>query len=60
MVERAAGWLESTGVNVPRKVDGSVDAIIEIAASFALEKNDIKQKLDKIPEIKPKDKVYLE
>jgi len=60
MIERAAGWLESTGVNVPRKVDGSVDAIIEIAPSFALEREDIKAKLDKIPEIKPNDKIYLE
>ena len=59
MVERAAGWLESAGVAVPRKPDGAVDATLEIAPSFALEKDDIKDKLARIPQIKPKDKLYL-
>ena len=59
MVARAADWLESAGVTVPRKPDGSIDAILEIAPGFALEKDDIKAKLNQIPEIKPKDKLYL-
>jgi UDP-N-acetylglucosamine/UDP-N-acetylgalactosamine diphosphorylase len=59
MVDRAAGWLESAGVNIPRKSDGSVDCTIEIAPSFALEKDDIRMKLSQIPEIKPKDEIYL-
>jgi len=59
MVARAADWLESAGVTVPRKPDGSIDAILEIAPSFALEKDDVKAKLNQIPEIKPKDKLYL-
>lgn len=59
MVARAAGWLESAGIAVPRKPDGSVDCLIEIAPSFAWEKDDIKTKLNQIPEIKPADKVYL-
>jgi len=59
MVERAAGWLESAGITVPRKPDGSVNCLIEIAPSFALEKDDIKAKLNQIPEIKPMDKLYL-
>jgi UDP-N-acetylglucosamine/UDP-N-acetylgalactosamine diphosphorylase len=59
MIARAAGWLESAGVTVPRKPDGSVDCIIEIAPGFALEKDDIKAKLTQIHEIKPKDKLYL-
>jgi len=59
IVARAAGWLESAGVTIPRKADGSVDCLIEIAPSFALEKDDIKAKLNQIPEIKPMDKVYL-
>jgi len=57
---RAANWLESAGVTVPRKKDGSVDCLIEIAPSFALEKDDIKTKLGRIPEIKPAEKLYLE
>ncbi len=59
MVARAGGWLESAGISVPRKPDGSIDATLETAASFALEKDDIKEKLNRIPQIKPKDKLYL-
>ncbi len=59
IVARGAGWLESAGVTIPRKADGSVDCLIEIAPSFALEKDDIKAKINQIPKIKPKDKLYL-
>ena len=59
MVARAADWLESAGLTVPRRDDHSVDCLIEIAPSFALEKDDIKAKLNQVPEIKPKDKLYL-
>lgn len=60
MVARAADWLESGGVTVPRKPDGSVDCLLEIAPSFALEKDNVKTKLDRIPQIKPGDELYLE
>lgn len=59
MVARAAAWLESSGVAVPRKTDGSVDCLLEIAPSFALEKEDIGAKFNRIPKIKPGDKIYL-
>jgi len=59
IVARSAGWLESAGVTIPRKADGSVDCLIEIAPSFALERDDIKAKIDQIPEIKSDDKIYL-
>jgi UDP-N-acetylglucosamine/UDP-N-acetylgalactosamine diphosphorylase len=59
MVARAANWLESAGVIIPRKPNGSVDCLLEIAPSFALEKEDIKEKLSQIPKIKPKAKVYI-
>jgi UDP-N-acetylglucosamine/UDP-N-acetylgalactosamine diphosphorylase len=59
MIARAVSWLESAGITIPRKPDGSVDCIIEIAPGFALEKDDIKAKLNQIPEIKPGDEVYL-
>jgi len=59
MVERAAGWLESAGVKVPRKPDGSVDCLIEIAPSFALHRQDVKTRLHQIPEIKPGARIYL-
>jgi len=59
MVARAAHWLESAGVNIPRKPNGSVDCLLEIAPSFALEKEDIKKKLSQTPKIEPKAKVYI-
>ncbi len=59
MVARAAGWLESAGITIPKKDDGSPDCLIEIAPSFALEKDDITKKLSRIPQIKPNDKIYL-
>jgi len=57
MVERAANWIESAHLTVPKKEVS--DCIIEIAPSFALEKEDIKAKLNQIPEIKPGDELYL-
>jgi UDP-N-acetylglucosamine/UDP-N-acetylgalactosamine diphosphorylase len=59
MVARAASWLELAGLNVPKKPDGSINCEIEIAPGFALYKDDVKDKLDQIPQIKPGDKIYL-
>ena len=59
MVARAAAWLESAGAAVPRKSDGSADCLLEIAPGFALEKEDVRAKLDRISKIKPGDKIYL-
>ena len=59
MTARAADWLESAGVTVPRKPDGSLDCVLEIAPGFALDKEDIKEKLNRIPDIKPSDRIYI-
>ncbi|MGA2069812.1 MAG: UDPGP type 1 family protein [Sedimentisphaerales bacterium] len=59
MIDRAAAWLESAGVKIPRKADGSPDCVVEIAPSFALAREDVIKKCDKIPVIKPSDKIYL-
>ena len=59
MVARAARWLESAGVEVPRHPDGSPHCILEIAPSFALGPEDIEAKRDQIPSIQPGDKLYL-
>ncbi len=59
MTERAAKWLESAGIEVPRRKDGSPDCILEIAPSFALEPQDLKTKRDKIPPIQSADRLYL-
>jgi UDP-N-acetylglucosamine/UDP-N-acetylgalactosamine diphosphorylase len=59
MVARAADWLESAGTRIPKKPDGSPDCLIEIAPNFALQKEDVKAKLDHIPKIRPGNKIYL-
>lgn len=59
MVARAAGWLASAGIAVPRKPDGSPDCIIEIAPSLALSPQDVKAKKGRIPPINAGDQLYL-
>jgi UDP-N-acetylglucosamine/UDP-N-acetylgalactosamine diphosphorylase len=59
MIARAGTWLEAAGLNLPKKPDGSFDCVIEIAPAFALNKDDVKQKLNQIPQVRPGDKVYL-
>ena len=59
MVNRSADWLESAGVTIPRKADGSPDCTLEIAPSFALYKADVRVKVDQVPEIRAGDELYL-
>lgn len=59
MVARAVHWLESAGVQVPRRDDGSADCLIERAPSFALGPEDVKAKRDRIKPIHSGDRVYL-
>ena len=58
-IERAASWLESAGINIPRKDNRQADCVIEIAPSFALSAEDVKTKADQVPQINPGDKIYL-
>ena len=60
MTERAADWLERAFIKVPRKADGSVDCVIEIAPSFAFCAEDVVKRAGEIGEIKAGDRVYLE
>lgn len=59
IIDRAAAWLESAGIKVPRTQSGQVDCCLEIAPSFALTPEDLKAKAAQIPEIKSGDSVYL-
>ena len=60
MIDRAAGWLQSAGINVPRKADGSANCTIEIAPSFAISEEDVLAKKDDIPVvIQPGGNIYL-
>jgi len=60
MIDRAAAWLESAGVQVPRRPNGTADCIIEMAPSFALGPDDVKAKRDEVPPIGRGDTIYLE
>ncbi len=43
-IERAARWLETVGILVPRRPDGVVDAAIEISPLFALDQQELCEK----------------
>jgi len=60
MVNRAAGWLEAAGIQIPRRPDGPPDCLIELAPSFALDADDVKKKAHRVPVIKRGGKVYLD
>jgi UDP-N-acetylglucosamine/UDP-N-acetylgalactosamine diphosphorylase len=59
MIDRAAEWLESAGVKVPRKADGKPDCVIEIDPGFAIFKEDVKEKVSQIKPIERGATVYL-
>ena len=60
MIDRAAGWLASAGIDIPKKSDGSVDCDIEIAPSFAIDKEDVLVKKNLVPKpIKAAQQLYL-
>jgi len=59
MIERAATWLERTGISIPRTPDDQVNCELEIAPGFALAPDDLKSKVDQIPAIKPNEAYYL-
>lgn len=56
---RAARWLEQAGVKVPRKPGGEPDATIEISPLFAVDAEQLREKLRTMPEIKPGMQVYI-
>jgi UDP-N-acetylglucosamine/UDP-N-acetylgalactosamine diphosphorylase len=60
MIDRAAAWLESAGVKIPRKSDGKPDCILEIAPAFALFEEEIKEKMSRISDVKTGSSVYLD
>ena len=59
IVDRAANWLESAGITIPRKPDGSLDCLLEIAPGFALDREDLRERLDRIPTITPGAKIFF-
>lgn len=57
MSDLYAGWLESVGVKVPRRPDGSVPFGIEISPLFALDASDLRGKV--APDIEVEGPLYL-
>ncbi len=57
---RFARWLEQAGVKVPRTKDGEPDATIEISPLFALDAEQLRERLKDAPVIEAGAKVYLE
>jgi len=60
LIARAAVWLQSCGVRVPRRPDGEVDATLEISPLFALDRAELAERLTEKPIIRPRDALYLE
>ncbi|MFA6186161.1 MAG: UDPGP type 1 family protein [Phycisphaerae bacterium] len=60
MTTRAANWLKAAGIKIPTKPDGSPDCTIEMAASFALHREDIILKAAQASRINSGDMLYLE
>ena len=58
-LRRAAGWLESAGVAVPRDADGQVAAAIEISPLYADSPEELAKKVDKDLRISAGQSVYL-
>ncbi len=60
LTARAAAWLASCGVNVPRRPDGQVDATLEISPLFAQDREELAERLTHRPTVQPGDTLYLE
>jgi len=59
-VERAARWLETAGVKVPRNPDGLSDVRLEIAPRLAASAAELKARLQKPPTLERGQEYYLE
>lgn len=51
LIRRAARWLESGGCKVPRSSDGEPALPIEISPAFALDAEDLRERLKKLPKL---------
>jgi UDP-N-acetylglucosamine/UDP-N-acetylgalactosamine diphosphorylase len=58
-VRRAASWLESAGIVVPRDADGQIAAPIEISPLYADSAQEVAAKVDRNMKITPGQSVYL-
>jgi len=59
-IRRAADWLEAAGVAVPRDAQGHVASPIEISPLYALDAEQLAEKVDPKLTIRPQQELYLE
>ena len=59
-IARGCRWLESAGVFVPRRADGSPDVEVVISPLFALDAKEVQAKMEYVPPLRPGDALYLE
>lgn len=59
LIRRAARWLETCGVQVPRGPDGEPAVPLEISPAFALDAEDLRQQLKKVPRLEPGEPLLL-
>lgn len=60
MVRRAASWLDSCGVRVPRRSDGEPDCVLEISPRYALDAEQLRARESGDRTIERGDRLYLE
>jgi UDP-N-acetylglucosamine/UDP-N-acetylgalactosamine diphosphorylase len=58
-IRRGARWLEAAGVKVPRKSNGEPDAVIEIAPLYALDVDDVKERVKSTTTLVAGETIYV-
>ena len=59
LIRRAARWLESCGATIPRDADGEPAAKLEISPAFALDAEDLSERLTSPPAVSPGSELLL-
>ncbi len=58
-IARAYRWLEGAGIKVPREPGGQPDVTVAISPSYALDAEDVGEKRERLPSLKPGDSIYI-
>lgn len=58
-IHRAARWLAEAGVTIPRNSANEPDVIVEIASSYALNAQDVRDKVASPPPLHPGETIYF-
>lgn len=58
-IRRAARWLEAADVTIPHKPNGEPDITLEIAASYALSADELRQRITSPLSVRPGETLYI-